>query len=72
VRRLTAMHWHALVCVVWSNFNRQHLYVWDWGIIFVLEGDRNKTDLMPRMSVLLELQWVSLFRETRDYTFNLS
>lgn len=66
------MHWHALVCVVWSNFNRQHLYVWDWGIIFVLEGDRNKTDLMPRMSVLLELQWVSLFRETRDYTFNLS
>jgi hypothetical protein len=35
------------------------------GIISVLDGDRNKAVLVAKSFVLVELQWVSLFRETK-------
>jgi hypothetical protein len=55
----------APVHAVWSNLRGSICIFGTVGIISVLDGDRNKAVLVAKSFVLLELQWVSLFRETK-------
>jgi hypothetical protein len=60
-----ALHHCAPIYAVWSNLRDSICIFWAVGVISVLDGDRNKAVLVAKIFVLLELQWVSLFRETK-------
>lgn len=60
-----AVHHCAPIYAVWSNLRGSICIFWTVGIISVLDGDRNKAVLVAKIFVLLQLQWVSLFRETK-------
>jgi hypothetical protein len=60
-----ALHQCAPVYAVCSNLRGSICIFGTVGIISVLDGDRNKTVLVAKSFVLLELKWVSLFRETK-------
>lgn len=60
-----AVHQFSPIYAVWSNLRGSICIFGTVGIIYVLDGDRNKAVLVAKSFVLLELKWVSLFRETK-------